>query len=175
MIKTKVLLTSFDIWKPEHKSNSSDDLLSQISAQKLRDSSLTFIRKLPVDSQVAPQIVISYINEIQPDIIVCCGMAEKRENLTIESQATSGETVIPTSVNLAELVAGLEITEISNDCGKFVCENLYFSVLKYLNDSCLKNKCIFVHVPILTEYNSAKVVRDFLNILLKISATSKIY
>ncbi|MGB3513892.1 MAG: hypothetical protein WBA93_32730 [Microcoleaceae cyanobacterium] len=37
MIETKVLLTSFDIWKPEHQSNSSDNLLSQISAQKLRD------------------------------------------------------------------------------------------------------------------------------------------
>lgn len=175
MIETKVLLTSFDIWKPEHKSNSSDDLLSQISAQKSRDNSLTFIRKLPVDSQVAPQIVISQINEIQPDIIMCCGMAEKRDNLTIESQATSGKTVIQTSVNLAELVVGLEITEISNDCGKFICEDLYFSVLKHLSDSCLKTKCIFVHVPILTENNSAKIVRDFLKILLKISAGSKMY
>lgn len=169
MSKIKVLLTSFDIWKPEHKSNSSDDLLGQISARELTDYSLTLLRKLPVDSQVAPQIVISKINQIQPDIIMCCGMAEKREKLTIESQATSGEVVIQTLVSLTELVVGLDITEISNDAGKFVCEDLYFSVLKYLDDACLKQKCIFVHVPILTENNSEKVIKDFVKILSKIS------
>lgn len=170
MMKSKFLLTSFDVWKPEHKSNSSDDLLSKISAQELTDYSLSFLRNLPVNSQLAPQVVISQIAEIQPDAIVCCGMAEKREFLTIESQATSGKEVIQTSVDLTELVAGLEITEISNDAGKFVCEDLYYGVLKYIDDACLKSKCIFVHVPILTEINTVKVVADFLNILSKISS-----
>jgi len=58
-MKIKVLLTSFEIWTPEHKSNSSDDLLGLISAQELTDYSLSFIRKLPVDSEIAPEIVIS--------------------------------------------------------------------------------------------------------------------
>ncbi|MGD1713275.1 peptidase C15 [Dapis sp. BLCC M172] len=165
----KVLLTSFDIWKPEHKSNSSDDLLGIISAQELTDYSLNFIRKLPVDSVVAPEIVISQIEKFQPDIIVCCGMAEKREFLTIESQANSGEKVMKTSVYLSKLVVSLDGTEISNDAGKFVCENLYYSVLKYLDEPRLKSKCIFVHVPILTAINRDLIVGDFLKILSKIS------
>ena len=168
-MKIKVLLTSFDIWKPEHKSNSSDDLLGMISAQELTDYSLSFIRKLPVDSAVAPEIVISQIEKFQPDIIVCCGMAEKREILTIESQANSGEEVMKTSVDLSTLVVGLDKTEISNDAGKFVCEDLYYSILKYLDESCLKSKCIFVHVPILTAVNRDLFVGYFLKILSKIS------
>ncbi|MDJ0554476.1 MAG: peptidase C15 [Microcoleaceae cyanobacterium MO_207.B10] len=172
-MKNQILLTSFDIWKPEHISNSSDDLLKKISTEELTDYSLTFIRKLPVDSQVAPQIVIAKINEIQPDIIICCGMAEKREKLTVEFQATYENTVVQTSVDLAELIEGLEITEISNDAGKFVCEGLYFAVLKYLKDAGFKNKCIFVHVPVLTEVNSVKVVEDFLKIMSKISRFTK--
>ncbi len=168
-MKIKVLLTSFDIWKPEHKSNYSDDLLGLISAQELTDYSLSFIRKLPVDSEVAPQIVISQIEKFQPDIIVCCGMAEKREIMTIESQANSGEEVMKTSVDLSKLVLGLDGTEISNDAGKFVCEDLYYSVLKYLDEGCLKSKCIFVHVPILTAVNRDLIVADFLKLLSKIS------
>ena len=42
-MEIKVLLTSFDIWKPEQKSNSSDDLLALISSQKSTDYSLNFI------------------------------------------------------------------------------------------------------------------------------------
>ena len=168
-MKIKVLLTSFDIWKTEHKSNSSDDLLGLISAQELADYSLSFIRKLPVNSEVAPQIVISKIVEFQPDVVVCCGMAEKREILTIESQASCGEKVMKTSVDLSRLVVGLDGTEISNDAGKFVCEDLYYSVLKYLDKGCFKSKCIFVHVPILTAVNRDLILGDFLKILSKIS------
>ncbi|MDJ0516102.1 MAG: peptidase C15 [Trichodesmium sp. MO_231.B1] len=168
-MKIKVLLTSFDIWKPEHKSNSSDDLLGVISAQELTDYSLSLLIKLPVDSEVAPEIVISQIEKFQPDVIVCCGMAEKREIMTIESQANSGESVMKTSVDLSKLVVGLDRTEISNDAGKFVCEDLYYSVLKYLDEGGLKSKCIFVHVPILTVVNRDVIVGDFLKILSKIS------
>lgn len=164
-MKIKVLLTSFDIWKPHHKSNSSDDLLGLIFVQNLTNYSLSFLRKLPVDGQVATQIVINKIEEIQHDFIVCCGMAEKREILTIESQASCGEIVMKTSVNLDDLVVDLEMTEISNDAGKFVCEELYYSVLKYLELSRLKSKCIFVHVPILTEDNREIIVEDFIRLL----------
>ena len=168
-MKIKVLLTSFDIWKPEHTSNSSDDLLGLISAQELTDYSLSWLRKLPVDSEVAPEIVISQIEKFHPDVIVCCGMAEKREILTIESQANSGERVMKTSVDLSKFVVGLDGTELSNDAGKFVCEDLYYSVLKYLDEGGLKSKCIFVHVPILTAINRDLIVGDFLKILSKIS------
>ena len=97
-------------------------------------------------------------------------MAEKREILTIESQANSGSEMIRTSVDLSKLLVGLDGTEISQDAGKFVCEDLYYSVLKYLHEGSLKSKCIFVHVPILKAVTRDVVVGDFLKILSKISS-----
>lgn len=171
----KILLTSFQTWLPHHKSNSSDDLLMEIS--QITDASftvdtpheLTFLRQLPVDVDLATSRAIAKINELQPDIIICCGMAESRANLTVESHATRGETVIKTPVDIEKLVAGLAETEISHDAGKFVCEGLYYSVLDYLRENKLNSSCIFLHVPILTPNNLSIVLDDFHLIIQKMT------
>ncbi len=174
----KILLTSFTTWLPDQKSNSSDDLLVQIA--KIYPSSpysLTFLRQLPVDIHLASSRVIDKINAIQPDVIICCGMAQKRTKLTIESTATCREGILKTPVCLEKLVAGLAETEISHDAGKFVCEGLYYSVLEYLQvnkvtlepDDSTCAQCIFVHVPILSPNNLAGILADFCLILQKMT------
>ena len=160
-IMPKFLLTSFDTWQPHQKSNSSDDLLVRISQIKSWPYSLTFLRQLPVDSERAPNLAIAKINELQPDTIICCGMAESRQKLTVESCACCDNNILKTAVNLAHLIADLPTIKISNDAGKFVCESLYYAVLKHLADSQLSTKCIFVHVPILTAENADQIVADF--------------
>ncbi|MEG4113054.1 MULTISPECIES: pyroglutamyl-peptidase I family protein [unclassified Microcoleus] len=164
----KILLTSFDTWLPHQESNSSDDLLAKISQIKSLPDSLTFLRKLPVDFQLAPNLAIAQINQLQPDTIICCGMAESRQKLTVESCACCESDIMKTTVNLEPLLADLAATEISHEAGKFVCEALYYAVLKHLADSLLSTKCIFVHVPILTEENADKIVADFLLILTRV-------
>ena len=166
---TKILLTSFDTWMPHQNSNSSDDLLGKISEIKSLPYSLTFLRKLPVDFRLAPLQVIAKIIEIQPPVIICCGMAESRSKLTLESCAMEYEDTLRTNVKLEELLTDLTMTEISHDAGKFVCEALYYSVLKYLKINHLTNKCIFVHVPILTSKNIKPIITDFLSILRSIA------
>lgn len=177
----RLLLTSFDIWLPHHKSNSSDDLLEEVTRLNKVPSSLTTVRKLPVDVFVATQQVIAKITETQPDYIICCGMAESRARLSVESNARSTpaytncsmsmlpedyqESTLHTTVNLEELVAPCQAIEISHDCGKFVCEGLYYSVLDYLLKNSPKSKCIFIHVPVLTENNIRVVVEDFLLVI----------
>ncbi|HEY9872878.1 MAG TPA: hypothetical protein V6D12_05560 [Candidatus Obscuribacterales bacterium] len=180
----KILLTSFNIWLPHHKSNSSDDLLeeltkinkvgqsslgveaseinpkSKIQNPKFHDS-LVFLRRLPVDVKLASDRVKSKINGLQPDLIICCGMAESRTQLTVESKATCGNAVINTPVDLEKLVTGLAGTEISHDAGKFVCEGLYYSILEYIRDRNLKTRCIFLHVPLLKPNNLAEIIADF--------------
>ena len=117
-------------------------------------------------------------------------MAESRAQLTVESNARSTpaftncsmsmlpddyqETTLHTSINLKELVAATRALEISHDCGKFVCEGLYYSVLDYLLKNSINSKCIFIHVPILTESNIRVVVDDFLLVIdrLALSETS---
>ncbi|MEG4341942.1 peptidase C15 [Microcoleus sp. A003_D6] len=164
-MNTKILLTSFDTWLPHQQSNSSDDLLAKISQIKSLPDSLTFLRKLPVDFQEAPNLAIAQINQLQPDIIICCGMAESRQKLTIESCACCDTDMLKTAVNLEPLVADLAATEISHEAGKYVCEALYYAILKHICDDQLTTKCIFVHVPILTSENTDKIVADFLLIM----------
>lgn len=159
------LLTSFDIWEPHQVSNASDDLLIALH-QRVTLSQATILRKLPVDFQQAPARAIAQIESLQPDIIVCCGMAESRGCLTVESGATWEGTRIPTLVDLEALVAGLSLTQISHDAGNFVCNYLYYSVLSYLKSDAFRNsRCIFVHVPILNSDNLELILLDFQTIL----------
>ena len=78
-----------------------------------------------------------------------------------------------TAINLADLIVGLNRTEISNDAGKFVCEELYYSVLKYIEVNGLKSQCIFIHVPVLTEDNRDVIVEDFMKILSSLDISRK--
>jgi len=165
---TNILLTSFATWLPHQKSNSSDDLLIEIA--KLESPSLTFVRQLPVNVFKASRLVIDKIAELQPDSIICCGMAESRTKLTVESCATCGDALIKTWVDLEKLVAEAAEIEISDDAGKFVCEGLYYEVLKYLQERNLNTHCIFVHVPVLTQDNFPGIVADFHRIIHKMAA-----
>ena len=155
----QVLLTSFTTWKPHHTSNSSDDLL-----EKIIDSSppsFHFLRRLPVDFKLAPQQVLAKFNELKPDILVCCGMGEKRRKLHIESRAVVDNETVKTQVDLKKLTAGLAMTQISHNAGRFVCNQLYFTMLKYLHQQTRQYHCIFAHVPILSTHNTASIIDNF--------------
>ncbi len=161
----QILLTSFTTWLPHQESNASDDLLLEVAKLDSLSLSLNFLRQLPVDVAQASDRVFAKINELQPDSIICCGMAESRTRLSVESCAACGTTFLKTSVSLEKLLTGSTATEISHDAGKFVCEGLYYSVLNYLQERQLNSRCVFIHVPILTPENSSEVMADFLCIL----------
>ncbi|KAF3885398.1 MULTISPECIES: C15 family peptidase [Nostocales] len=161
-MQKRFLLTSFQTWLPHQKSNSSDDLLAEVVRLNCLPYDLTLLRQLPVDVEQASFRVIEKIREVQPDCIICCGMAEKRTLLSVEVGAVCGESMLVTTVDLEKLVVGFGAVEISHDCGKFVCEGLYYSVLDELRLRELKTPCIFVHVPILTEENFPSIREDFL-------------
>lgn len=181
-MQKKILLTSFDTWLSEQQSNSADDLLVELAKIACISDDLTFLRRLPVDVYLASSLVIAKINQLQPDYVICCGMAASRQNLSVEvvasimsvqttdiSYLNGGknfrETTLQTIVNVEQLVAGTEAVEISYDCGKFVCEGLYYSVLEYLNQLPIPVPCIFVHVPILNSDNLIGILADFLLII----------
>lgn len=159
----KILFTSFTTWKPHHTSNTSDDLLQRIIATSPLD--YHFLRKLPVDFHLAPQYAVTKFNEIKPDIVISCGMAEERSKLHIESRAVIGDETVKTKVNLDKLTAGLTMTQISHDAGRFVCNQLYFKMLKHIRKQKRKYHCVFVHVPILTSHNTPAIVDDFHSIV----------
>lgn len=168
-MKKRILLTSFDTWLPHHKSNSSDDLLIEVAKVEPMAHDFTFLRLLPVDVKLASSRVIEKIQESQPDAVLCCGMAESRRQLSLEKNANWEESVLQTTIDLEKLVAGVGSIQISHDCGKFVCEGLYYSVLDYLHRFQLTGKCIFVHVPILTAENSPGLLADFLLVIHRVA------
>ncbi|MEM7727039.1 MAG: peptidase C15 [Cyanobacteria bacterium P01_A01_bin.45] len=173
----RLLLTSFTTWLPEQQSNSSDDLLVELTKINSIAHNLILLRGLPVDIEIASSQVMRKISTIQPECILCCGMAEKRTRLSIESNASSvaifpeqlsddfAPKVKYTQVDLISLLAGIDSIDISHECGKFVCEGLYYSVLDYLERHQLNIPCIFIHVPILTSNNRLQILEDFLLII----------
>ncbi len=171
-MKKRILLTSFDTWLKDQQSNSSDDLLLEVTKLELIPHDLTFLRQLPVDVRLASTQVMEKIKAIQPDYIICCGMAASRTQLSVEAVASCGESILQTEVDLEKLVVGAEKIQISHDCGKFVCEGLYYSVLDYLNQNQLTARCIFVHVPVLNQENLMGILADFVLIINKLALSS---
>ncbi|MDY7014025.1 MAG: peptidase C15 [Cyanobacteriota bacterium] len=163
-----ILLTSFQTWLPHQVSNSSDDLLEEVQKYQLPQRSLIFLRHLPVETDRASQRVLSALKLLQPDAIACCGMAESREKLTVESNARRGDRQLKTSFNLKKLVIGLKVTEISHDAGQFVCEGLYYEILNALQRDRSSSRCLFIHVPPLSPDNQSGILADFLALLSKI-------
>lgn len=159
----KILLTSFSTWLEHQKSNSSDDLLQAISEQVTHNCH--YLRSIPVDFELAPKMAIAEIQAIQPDAIICCGMAESRQKLSIESNGKFQSEILRSRLNLESLLEGTIATEISHDAGNFVCNYLYYSILKYLEIHQLKQLCIFIHVPVLTSANLDVIATDFFRIL----------
>lgn len=165
MPQKSLLLTSFATWRAEQASNSADDLLSIILQRSLPASSLLLLRHLPVNVPIAFDLITDKIAQWQPDIIVCCGMAERRDRLNLESTAVVGNQSLSTTVNLALLLPQLTQTEISEDAGRFVCNGIYYAILNYLKLHTPQTQCLFVHVPPLNSSNRECIVADFSLIL----------
>ncbi|MGI0484644.1 peptidase C15 [Pantanalinema rosaneae CENA516] len=160
-----VLLTSFDIWESHHVSNSSDDLIAAMLQRGWLSDTTHLLRRLPVCFQFAPEQVIRKITELQPELVICCGMAEKRHQLTVESNGKHQGEVLQTPIDLNRMVANLPMTEVSHDAGNFVCNYLYYSVLKHFQTMSLANRSLFVHVPVLHSNNQEAILQDFRSLL----------
>ncbi len=169
MAPKKLLLTSFDIWESHHITNSSDDLLGLLVGRSLLPDHTHLLRRIPVDFQLAPETVIQVAEAINPDVVICCGMAEKRDLLTVELNGTCADAVCTTGIDLDALIAPLTMTAISRDAGNFVCNHLYYSMLHYCQTNRIDCQCLFVHVPLLNDRNLPPILDDFTLILRTIS------
>ena len=165
-----ILITSFSTWKSHHTTNSSDDLLHLLNERE--PGPFNFLRNLPVDFELAPRHVLERFNELRPKVLICCGMAEERTKLHIESRAVLDEQILQTSVDLEELIVDLPMTEISHDAGGFVCNTLYYKTLEHLSSQEENYHSIFVHVPMITEENRDLLIADFISIIERLSVMS---
>jgi pyroglutamyl-peptidase len=69
------------------------------------------------------------------------------------------------------LSAATQWTEISDDAGNYVCNDLYYRVLAYIEQYQLSMRCLFIHVPPLNAYNCEPVAHDFAVMLARLADT----
>jgi pyroglutamyl-peptidase len=160
-----LLITTFTTWRPEQPSNASDDLIEALIQRDLLQEGVHLLRQVPVDFALAPATVLAKMVEVQPAKVVCCGMAEARSRLTVESNGKLDTHEIQTPVDIQTLIQDLAVTEVSHDAGQFVCNHLYYSVLNFVQTVGLSTHCLFVHVPILNQHNLEAMVQDFTTLL----------
>ncbi len=162
---TRLLITTFQTWLPHQSSNSSDDLILHLAETRQLPHDCHLLRQIPVDFHRAPATVIAKITELTPAAVVCCGMAEQRSRLSVESNGRFQSDLQFSSIDFAQLLDFTTDTTISHDAGGFVCNYLYYHVLRYLESCQSQTKAIFVHVPLLNYDNRAAIGDDFLAIL----------
>lgn len=161
-MKIDLLLTSFASWRKHQRSNASDDLLVGLQERGLPDS-VRVLRQLPVNLPVAKEMTIAKMAQFQPKILVLCGMAESRSQISLEQQATVRNKTYQTPINLNRLVSELPMTEISQDAGRYVCNSLYYAMLEYTATSLPEPSrcpCLFIHIPVITEKNRSPLLAD---------------
>ncbi len=166
-METALLLTSFAPWRKHQRSNASDDVLVGLQERGLPES-VSLVRQLPVNLPVAKEITIAKLKQLQPKILVLCGLAESRSRISLEQQATVRGRTYQTLIDLNSLVEGLLITEISQDAGRYVCNSLYYAMLDYtLNDwdQASACDCLFVHIPVVTKESRSQILADMSSIL----------
>ena len=161
---SRILITSFAPWQSHQLTNSSDELLVELMADLPQTpalaESVAVFRQLPVNLPVARSLTIAKFQQIRPQILLCCGMAESRQQLNLEAEAVQGDSVLKTGLDLEALAAGLPHTVVSRDAGRFVCNSLYHAMLNYVS-SYPDCHALFVHVPRFTVQNRPWLVKDF--------------
>jgi pyroglutamyl-peptidase len=165
-----LLLTSFAPWRAHQPSNAADDLVALLQTRNQLPPDTLLMRHLPVHFQLAPCQVITATFQSRPAVVVCCGMAENRSLLNLETTARWQAEQHVTSLNLNDLMQGTQWTTLSDDAGDYVCNYLYFRLLSYLQRHRLPIHGLFIHVPLLTEHNRELIADDFSLILSRLRA-----
>lgn len=155
----KILFTAFN-----GINNSSKILLDNINCPSddklyLKNSYITSV------SQLKKKLKNNY------DLIVSFGQAPLNPNhIKIETQGTLSNT-FTTNYDYTNLKKHLESlnfhVSISNNAGRYFCNNIYYHGLKYIYENNLSMKMIFIHIPKIdnkTKFDLlSENIKDFLN------------
>lgn len=126
---------------------------------------------LPVEYTAAAALLLEEIRRLQPEIVICCGVASGRTSITPELVALnyrmaaipdnagrlySGEPILPggpTAImtrlpihDLAAVIRAEDIpAQVSLSAGAYVCNDLYYHLLEA--EPAYRYRGIFIHVP----------------------------
>ena len=167
----KILLTGFEIFGGL-RCNPSQLIVESIAFDAIKSIEL-FKQVLPVSYQKSFKSLKKRIDNIGPDAILMLGVAGKAESVRIEARATNatdrelkdndnylpetseiitnGPATISTRLK-AEFILnnlnhkGFDVI-LSENCGAYLCNYLYYQVLYYIDSYKLPIATLFVHIP----------------------------
>ena len=158
---------------------------------------------LPVEYDKCFDVLKPYIDKFKPGVIVNLGLAQGRKNISLERVALNvsdsihadnlgvlklDESIIDNSENayfsklplrkIYKILSKKGIpVEISNTAGLYICNNIMYHVLHYIEVNKLDTKAGFVHVPLMDRQvkddsvNSLKLVTILEGVIDVIKAT----
>lgn len=148
----KILYTAFN-----GKQNSSKVLLDKISSNSklyLRNSFITSV------TQLEKELRKNYY-----DLIISFGQAPLGVDTVKIEEIGCSYVKYKTVYDYIKIKSDLESKGykviISNDAGAYLCNNLYFHGLKYIDDNSLRTKMLFIHIP---EINCITNISELANI-----------
>lgn len=161
-IYPNILITSF-----KGKNNSSSMLLHQIRANNLDKLELTNSFSTSVNE------LKNKINKNNYKYIIAFGQKPNSDHIYIELIGNKNNNKITTKFPYKKFTSYLSSNKIvfslSNDAGNYLCNNIYYEGMKYIQEISSDIKMIFVHIPpISSDYdfeNLAKVTSNFIESL----------
>lgn len=165
----KVLVTGFSPFL-DFKTNPSQTVAQKLDGQKSKGVSFTG-KVLPVSYDEAESVLLNYLDEVKPDLVIGTGLAPGRPRISVEkiainykySQApdnsgirASGERIdqeMPDGIfSLLEVETLVELlnrnnipAQISTTAGSYLCNYVMFLIVKEAIDRGIRGG--FVHLP----------------------------
>jgi pyroglutamyl-peptidase len=171
----KVLLTGFEPFGGE-SINPALEVIKEITEEKMTNIELT-VMQLPVIFGKAYELLIKKISDVNPDLILSIGQAGGSARISVEKVGlnfkdskipdnegskpkdeliiSDGPVAYFTTINVRKTTNNLKKAGIpaiiSYSAGTYVCNNLVYGALHYLNTTNKEIKYGFIHVPFLPQ------------------------
>ncbi|NHK32765.1 MAG: pyroglutamyl-peptidase I [Asgard group archaeon] len=171
----RVLLTGFEPFGGE-TINPALEVIKELAKEEMANIEL-IIMQLPVIFRKAYELLTKKISEVNPDLIISIGQAGGSVGISVEkvglnfndSKIPDNEGLKPkdeliisdgpaayfTTINVRKTTNNLKKagipTIISYSAGTYVCNNLIYGALHFLDTTNKKTKYGFIHVPFLPQ------------------------
>lgn len=166
----KILVTGFDAFGGE-KINPAWEAVKLLP--HTIKGAMVITKQIPTVFYDSAQVVFKWIDELQPDVVLCVGQAGGRTAITPERVAINiddariadnsnqqpidvviqedGENAYFSTLPIKAMVANMLKKDVpasvSNSAGTFVCNHIMYQVLYYIDKKELPIKAGFVHIP----------------------------
>ncbi len=148
-------------------------------------------RVLPVDAVIAPSRLKQALRRVRPDAVVLLGEAAGSKTIRLETRAWNemdfpipdiagrlitsrpirkdGPEMLPSTLPLAAIRTALAAdghpVSLSDDAGRYLCNQLFYHAMNYLGEHDSKISAGFIHLPLAADFPTSRAVKAIEKIL----------